>query len=108
MSVVSGKAPQKEPMTHSLRLGGRRIPLPRSRPLRIALGVVMIVAGCFGFLPILGFWMIPFGLLILSVDIPAVRRFRRRLEIRWARWRQKRQGKPPVRARNASVARDDA
>jgi hypothetical protein len=77
-------------MSPSLRFGGRRIPLPQARWLRITLGVALVILGCFGFLPILGFWMIPFGLLVLSQDIAVVRRWRRRAEVRWARWRASR------------------
>jgi hypothetical protein len=65
----------------SVRLGGYRVPLPRSRILRIAIGGLLIVGGLFGFLPILGVWMIPLGLLVLSVDLPRVRRWRRRFEV---------------------------
>ena len=77
-------------MTKHLRFGKRRLKLPSSQPVRVAIGIVLIVGGVAGFLPILGFWMVPLGLLVLSVDIPAVRRFRRRMEIKWGRWRQKR------------------
>ena len=58
--------------------------MPRSRLLRIVLGVVLIVLGTLGFLPVLGFWMIPVGLLVLSSDIAMVRRWRRRMEVWWA------------------------
>jgi hypothetical protein len=68
-----------------LKIGARRFSLPRQRLLRIALGVLFVILGIFGFLPILGFWMIPVGLLILSHDIASVRRFRRRMTIRWGR-----------------------
>ncbi len=37
------------------------------------------------FLPILGFWMIPLGLIVLSHDLPAVRRRRRRMTVWWSR-----------------------
>jgi hypothetical protein len=47
---------------------------PRARWLRLPLGLVLIVGGLLGFLPILGFWMIPLGLLLLAEDIPALRR----------------------------------
>jgi hypothetical protein len=43
-----------------------------------------------GFLPILGFWMIPLGLLILSYEFAVVRRLRRRSVVWWERRRQKR------------------
>ena len=62
--------------------------LPNSRIARIVIGVLLIVLGIFGFLPVLGFWMIPLGLIVLSVDLRFVRRARRRLEIRWGRWRK--------------------
>ena len=75
------------PKTQRLRFAGREIPLPQSRGLRIALGIVLILGGILGFLPILGFWMVPLGLLVLSVDLPPVRRARRRLSVWWARRR---------------------
>ena len=34
------------------------------------------------FLPILGFWMIPLGLVILSIDVPIARRLKRRLVVK--------------------------
>jgi hypothetical protein len=77
-----------------LRFGSRRMPLPASRAARIALGGALIVGGLAGFLPILGFWMLPLGLLVLSVDLPAVRRGRRRLSVWWARRRQARAAPP--------------
>lgn len=77
----------------SVLLGNRRIKLPGNRPTRIILGVLLVVGGCFGFLPILGFWMIPLGLMILSVDLHPVRRFRRRTEVWWGRRRLRRQSR---------------
>jgi hypothetical protein len=70
---------------NSVRLGNRRLPLPRSRLLRIAIGVVLVTFGLLGFLPVLGFWMVPLGLLVLSVDIPRVRRWRRRFAVWFSR-----------------------
>lgn len=58
--------------------------MPRSRVGRIATGSALVVGGTFGFLPILGFWMVPLGLIVLSHDLPAVRRRRRRLAVWWA------------------------
>jgi hypothetical protein len=71
----------------AIHLLGRTIRLPRSRALRIAIGVVLVILGIFGFLPILGFWMIPLGLLVLSYEFATVRRWRRKLEVSWGRWR---------------------
>jgi len=71
----------------SVRIGNRSIPLPASRAARIALGGALVAAGFVGFLPVVGFWMVPLGLLVLSVDLPAVRRGRRRLAVWWHRRR---------------------
>ena len=60
--------------------------------MRIALGVALILGGFLGFLPVLGFWMVPLGLLVLSIDLAPVRRFRRRMEIWWGRRNKKKSG----------------
>jgi SSS family solute:Na+ symporter len=49
--------------------------------------VFLVGGGLLGFLPILGFWMIPLGFLVLSIDVPALRRWRRQLEVWWCRRR---------------------
>jgi hypothetical protein len=72
-------------MSVRIKLGNGHFHLPRSRIFRLIIGVALILGGLLGFLPILGFWMIPLGLLILSVDLPIVRRLRRRLEVWWGR-----------------------
>src|SRR5581483_8521907 len=41
---------------------------------RTILGILLVIAGCFGFLPILGFWMIPLGGAFIALDIPPLRR----------------------------------
>jgi hypothetical protein len=61
-----------------VRIGGRTFVMPASRLLRVTLGTGLVIGGLLGFLPILGFWMIPLGLLILSIDLAIVRRWRRR------------------------------
>jgi len=38
--------------------------------VRAILGLVLVVLGLLGFLPILGFWMIPLGLALIATDIP--------------------------------------
>ncbi|UHS61028.1 hypothetical protein HRR99_05605 [Agrobacterium vaccinii] len=81
------------PQTGRLHLGKWSMPMPRSRVGRIIIGVLLVVGGILGFLPILGFWMVPLGLLILSQDLPYVRRKRRRLAIWWARRQRARQAR---------------
>ncbi len=63
----------------------KRFHLPENRYVRLVLGCLLVVGGILGFLPILGFWMIPLGLYILSKDSPRLRRWRRRLAARWGR-----------------------
>ncbi len=58
------------------------------RILRVIVGILLLLGGILGFLPILGFWMIPLGLMVLSYDLPIVRRWRRRLEVWWGRRRR--------------------
>ena len=48
---------------------------------RALLGILSIIGGLFGFLPILGFWMLPLGVVLIGLDIPPLRR---RLP-RWSR-----------------------
>ena len=45
--------------------------------LRLLLGLLLIVGGIFGFLPILGFWMIPLGGAIAALDILPIWRWLR-------------------------------
>ncbi len=68
------------------RFGSKVIDLPGSRAARVALGILLILLGFLGFLPVLGFWMVPLGLIILSADIPAVRRINRRTTVALSRW----------------------
>ncbi len=65
----------------SVKIGGYTLPLPRSRLLRIVIGVLLMIGGLFSILPVFGLWMIPLGLLILSIDVPRVRRWRRRFAV---------------------------
>jgi hypothetical protein len=78
-----------QPPARKISVFGREFAMPRSRWLRIAIGVALVIFGIFGFLPILGFWMIPLGLLVLSYEFATVRRWRRRAIVRWERWRRK-------------------
>ena len=40
---------------------------------RIPLGIALIAGGIIGFLPVLGFWMVPLGLVLLAQDVPFLR-----------------------------------
>ena len=49
--------------------GRSRIPFG----IRAVLGILFVVGGVFGFLPVLGFWMIPVGLVLIALDVPPLR-----------------------------------
>ncbi|WP_244479334.1 MULTISPECIES: hypothetical protein [unclassified Rhizobium] len=61
------------------------MPLPRQKWLRVLIGCLLVVFGLLGFLPILGFWMVPLGLVVLSHDSAFIRRKRRRTAVWWER-----------------------
>ena len=66
--------------------------LPHSRFLRIALGIGFLIGGLFWFLPVLGLWMIPLGIMVLAVDIPAAQRLSKWSVRKWQEtqgWREK-------------------
>ena len=65
----------------SIKFGNKTVALPASRLARMGIGIVLILFGFLGFLPILGFWMVPLGLIVLSVDVPFVRRWRRQAAV---------------------------
>jgi hypothetical protein len=47
--------------------------------LRLVLGLLLIVGGLFGFLPVLGFWMIPLGIAVAALDVKPL----------WRAWRDR-------------------
>ena len=85
-----GRAGGGDDQGHGLQIGRYAMPLPRTRTGRIAVGSLLLVGGVLGFLPILGFWMVPLGLAVLARDIPAVRRWHRRLIAWWLRRKRRR------------------
>ncbi|AZL59678.1 hypothetical protein EI545_13055 [Tabrizicola piscis] len=67
-------------------------------PIRFPIALALIVGGVFSFLPVLGIWMLPLGLLLLAVDLPVLRgpisvliirsrRSAKRWLRRWRAWR---------------------
>ncbi|MFN5996519.1 MAG: hypothetical protein ACK47C_19740 [Paracoccaceae bacterium] len=79
-----------------------RGPLSRLRrngwfPVRFPLAVLLTFGGLLWFLPILGIWMLPAGLLLLAIDLPHLRGpissaiiRTRRASQRWLRrWRRR-------------------
>jgi len=58
-------------------------------PWRMLTGIVLILGGILGFLPVLGFWMIPLGLLVLSADFKWARRLHVNLMLGWRSLRRR-------------------
>jgi hypothetical protein len=46
---------------------------PSRRVVRIAAAILFILGGVFSILPVLGLWMLPVGLALLSEDIPGLK-----------------------------------
>lgn len=76
---------------------------PGARWLRLPLGVLLVLGGIFSFLPVLGIWMLPLGLLLLAVDLVflqgpvnlAIVRGGRR----WTTWRRARRDRKAAQLR---------
>ncbi len=81
-------SPEERALLSKIRFKGREVRLPKSRALRMTVGILLVLGGFLWVLPFFALWMIPLGLVVLSIDLPAVRRFRRRSEV-WVlrRWK---------------------
>lgn len=74
-----------------------RVRRPEARWIRIPLGIVLVLGGIFSFLPVLGIWMLPLGLLLLALDLiflqgPVNLAILRGGRI-WTRWQRSRRDK---------------
>ncbi len=74
--------------------GLRRLRHPSAAWIRWPVGILLVLGGLFSFLPVLGIWMLPLGLVLLAYDIPLLKRPVGRTlvvaERRWAEWRRRR------------------
>ena len=84
-----------------IEIFGRQVTLPDSRIGRVIIGTLFCLGGLLWFLPVLGLWMLPLGFLILSIDIALIRRWRRRHDVRWARWRLSRKAARAAKAQRS-------
>ena len=71
----------------------RRLRRPSARYSRWAVAIALIIGGLFSFLPVLGIWMLPLGLILLAQDVPMLRRPLARLlgyiERKWQAWKKR-------------------
>ena len=78
-----------------VRIGRFSIELPRNRIIRMGLGILLVLGGgLFGFLPILGYWMVPLGLLVLAADSAVIRRWNRKALVAIVSWWKGRKARP--------------
>jgi hypothetical protein len=62
-----------------IRSGVHWVRQPSGRWLRIPVGSLLTLGGILGFLPLVGFWMLPLGLALLADDVPLLRSLRSRV-----------------------------
>ncbi|MBN9586487.1 MAG: hypothetical protein BGN84_05350 [Afipia sp. 62-7] len=74
---------------------------PSSRWVRIPLALLLIVGGVLSFLPVLGIWMLPLGLLLVAQDVPFLQQPLADAlgwgERKWMEWKAKREAKDETR-----------
>lgn len=65
---------------------------PSNAWIRLPVSILLIVGSIFSFLPLLGLWMLPVGLLFLSIDLvilqEPVTRFIIIIQRKWQTWRR--------------------
>lgn len=60
---------------------------PQARAVRIPVGALFIFGSFLWFLPVLGLWFLPLGLLLIAQDVPFLRRPVGRMTLYWLdRW----------------------
>jgi hypothetical protein len=52
----------------------RWLRMPSSFAVRLVIAILLILGGIFSFLPVLGIWMLPLGLLLIAQDIPLLQK----------------------------------
>ncbi len=76
-------------MARAAPIGGgvfRALTTRRARLIRIPAALILIAGGFLAVLPVFGLWMLPLGLLLLAIDVPALRPAVSAMAIRLRRW----------------------
>lgn len=77
-----------------------RVRRPEARWIRIPLGILLVLGGIFSFLPVLGIWMLPLGLLLLALDLIFLQNPVNLAILRggryWTSWRRRRRDRKKV------------
>ena len=65
---------------------------PEARWVRIPVGILLIILSFLAFLPVIGIWFLPVGILMIAQDVPVLRRPAARavfwMERKWAALRR--------------------
>jgi len=105
-----GRLQRRLPPPFARTIGG--LGNPSARWVRIPAGILLIAGGFVGFLPILGFWMVPLGLLLLAQDVPFLKRPTSKAivwgERTWTRWKRRRAAKANAPPDGSSANKDPA
>ncbi len=68
---------RKKQLLHLLATGRRAVRKRVPPGFRWIIGLILIVLSAFSFLPVLGLWMLPLGIVVAAMDIgPLIRRYR--------------------------------
>lgn len=70
LRIIPSKRHIVEMTILSVRWADRRLP----PVMRSVVGVPLMIGGIFSFLPVLGLWMLPAGMLLVALDVPLLRR----------------------------------
>jgi hypothetical protein len=86
ISIVDASAPKRDhpDLDEELERFAARLPTFMARPVRwlrrpesvyvrMPAAIALILGGLVGFLPVLGFWMVPLGLVLMAQDVPVLR-----------------------------------
>jgi hypothetical protein len=77
---------------------------PSSMWVRVPLALLLVAGGVFSFLPVLGLWMLPLGLVLIAQDVPLLQKPMSQL-LGWMerKWRARQQAKANAVARQKST-----
>jgi type IV secretory pathway TrbD component len=86
---AAGPTPSPGNASNNARRGSiSRLANGAPRYVSIAVGLALVLAGLVGFLPVVGFWMLPLGLAILAAHFSFARRLRHKLMRAFVRLRR--------------------
>ena len=81
---------------------------PSSCWIRIPVGIFLVIASVFSFLPVLALWMLPLGLMLLAIDFPPLQGPVVRVMLSLERWLVRRRRRKAAKARQAPLRQDAA